>query len=285
MVTTTLTSWVTSWLDLLQYTVYILYIHIIYEWVYNFNIFYYFLYKIINDFIKLYKINILKNGYYIYLITCVLLYNYNIFIALFITLKLYSINYFYWYGTKLSIFENPNFNWIKQFIRLTDTGHIASCMVFINYKLLSLSHNVHFIIFIGYFACKLMFNLEDADRLIDDELNLSHMDISTYIHHSVPYMLSLYHMYITAASNNCEIMYNYSNIINTYIWLFMWFFCIYIPWRIITNDIVYSILDTRNKYNLCISICIISCLPLLANNVGFKICNYFENSIYYNYDE
>ena len=72
-----------------------------------------------------------KNGLYIHFITALLYYNTNnSYIAWNLSIKLYSLNYFYWYGHLYSYLPNPKYNWIKQFIRFTDTGHIASALPF-----------------------------------------------------------------------------------------------------------------------------------------------------------
>ena len=67
---------------------------------------------------------IIKNGMYIHVIHAALTYTYNFYLASCISIKLYSINYFYWYGHLLNYLKNPRLNWVKQFIRFTDTGHI-----------------------------------------------------------------------------------------------------------------------------------------------------------------
>lgn len=109
-----------------------------------------------------------KNGYYIHAIHIILIMcRCNICLTSFIVMKLYSVNYFYWYGTQLFIFANPRYNWTKQFIRFTDSGHVASFMILVWPSLLPLAHNVHFIIFMGYFLGKFCFGLKDADRIVE----------------------------------------------------------------------------------------------------------------------
>ena len=108
---------------------------------------------------------IIKNGMYIHVIHAALTYTYNFYLASCISIKLYSINYFYWYGHLLNYLKNPRLNWVKQFIRFTDTGHIASFMIILYPQLIPLSHNVLFIIMAGYWLGKFVFNLKDADKL------------------------------------------------------------------------------------------------------------------------
>ena len=63
--------------------------------------------------------------------------------------KMYVINYYYHYEHLYHFVPHP-YNWIKQFIRFTDTGHIVSFLYYFNPKMLPLAHNVHFIITFAY---------------------------------------------------------------------------------------------------------------------------------------
>ena len=191
----------------------------------------------------------IKNGFHIHLIHAALQHiTNNTFLSATICIKLYSINYFYWYGDLYTYLPNPRHNWLKQFIRFTDTGHIASFGYYFFPKLipLQLAHNVHFIIMVGYWVGKLIFDLKDADRIDSSSLSTDiiewHTDVCTYIHHTVPYMLIVYELW---SYPSIEIVNNNNTLIYTYGWIYSWFFWIYLPWRFYTGDTVYSILDQK----------------------------------------
>ena len=218
---------------------------------------------------------IIKNGMYIHVIHAALTYTYNFYLASCISIKLYSINYFYWYGHLLNYLKNPRLNWVKQFIRFTDTGHIASFMIILYPQLIPLSHNVLFIIMAGYWLGKFVFNLKDADKLNNAlDLNDSHTDMCTYIHHSVPYILIIRAMRLQT-DTTCELQYSNSNLNNTYIWLYVWFLFVYLPWRRYTGDTVYSILDSKvTPMPVIISfVGFIHLLVYISNWVGYMCCS------------
>ena len=229
----------------------------------------------------------IKNGYYIHFLHMFIYYLTNdIHISSIICIKLYSVNFFYWYGYYYSYLKNKSYNWVKQFIRFTDTGHFASVFAYLYPSFIPLSQNVHFIIMFGYWSGKLLFDIKDADRISNSEVSDIiewHMDICTYIHHTVPYML-IYLLMISESKYreiNCEYDYNYVNLTYTYIWLYTWFIFIYIPWRLYTGDPVYSILDF-NKTPIHISayfIFFIHALVFLSNMIGYMGCKVITNDI------
>jgi len=223
-----------------------------------------------------------KNGFYIHLVHGLLQYIVkDIYLSSAISIKLYSINYFYWYGNLYNYLSNPRHNWIKQFIRFTDTGHLASALPLFFPNALPISHNIHFIIMIGYWLGKLAFNMKDADR-IDNKTSGDiiewHLDLMTYIHHTVPYALILWLSKEKAQKVAFECEYEYSNttLYYTYLWLYAWLIFIYTPWRLSTGDTVYSILDFK-KTHWAVTlgfVGIIHYLVYLSNIVGYTGCLY-----------
>jgi hypothetical protein len=233
-----------------------------------------------------YKIqNFIKNGYYIHFLHLFMYYlTDNIYVSSIISIKLYSVNYFYWYGYCYSYLQNKKYNWIKQFIRFTDTGHIASVLAYFYPRLIPLCQNVHFIIMFGYWCGKLAFDMKDADRICNADVSDIvewHMDICTYIHHTIPYMLMILLMLGESKSRevNCEYEYNNTNLRHTYIWLYTWFIFIYMPWRIYTGDTVYSILDFNQtpKHISLYFIGFIHFLVFLSNTVGYAGCKMIKS--------
>jgi hypothetical protein len=222
----------------------------------------------------------IKNGYYIHFFHMFMYYLTNdIYISSMISIKLYSVNFFYWYGHYYSYLQNKRYNWVKQFIRFTDTGHFASVFAYLYPTLIPLCQNIHFIIMFGYWCGKLCFDMKDADRITSSDVSDViewHMDVCTYIHHTIPYML-MYLLMIRESQYreiNCEYDYNYVNLTYTYIWVYMWFIFIYMPWRLYTGDTVYSILDFNvTPKHVCVYfICFIHLLIFLSNIVGYTNC-------------
>ena len=220
---------------------------------------------------------LIKNGFYIHLLQACLYYTtQNIYISSIVAIKMYSVNYFYWYGNQFTFMPNPSHNWIKQFTRLTDTGHFASFLPLFFPSILPVAHNVHFIIMSGYWIGKCAFNLKDADKLNFPDILDWHTDLCTYIHHSVPYLLIhyLFSQQHADISINCDYEYNMDTLKYTFAWLYGWLFFIYIPWRLYTGDPIYSILDAKQtpKKYICGFIVAVHTLALLSNKVGLIAC-------------
>ena len=218
----------------------------------------------------------LKNGVYIHFLHAFLYHTTgDIYISSIIAIKLYSTNYFYWYGNHFNYL--PRHNWVKQFIRFTDTGHLASVLPLFYPQFLPVAHNIHFIIMSGYWIGKLAFGVKDADKLVIKDNIEWHTDLCTYIHHSVPYAL-IHYLFIPV---DCINQYSYETIESTYLWLYAWFIFIYIPWRKYTGDPVYSILDTKQTPRKYIFgfVFAIHLLTFFSNYVGYTVCKLYPNHI------
>ena len=185
----------------------------------------------------------IKNGYYIPPIHIILYFiTKDIYLSTTITLKLYSTNYFYWFSDHFNFLPQP-YTQLKQFIRFTDTGHIVSLLYYIdNKRYLPLAYNVHFVITSGYWFGKICLDMKDADSLEDAVIIRWFNDSITYSMHIIPYMLILYETY-NCSYDECSLFFTNNDLYYSYLWLYSWFLFIYIPWRIITNDAVYSILE------------------------------------------
>ena len=225
-------------------------------------------------------IKYIKNGFHIHIVHAFLQYiTNNIYLSTTFSIKLYSLNYFYWYGTLYTYLSNPRYNWVKQFIRFTDTGHIASVLPLILPSTLPITHNVHFIIMAGYWLGRLVFGLKDADRIANDNTNELidwHTDLCTFIHHTIPYILmhTLWFEELKHREIICSIEYSFETLMYTYIWLYTWFCFIYIPWRFYTGDSVYSILDLKetSKPVMFGFIGFIHLLVFLSNFINYFMC-------------
>jgi len=226
----------------------------------------------------------IQNGFYIHFITAFLYYiTHNPYLSWNISIKLYSMNYFYWYGHLFSYLPNPKYNWIKQFVRFTDSGHIASFLPLFYKPSLPLCHNVHFVIMTGYWIGKLVFGISDADRQNSSEANTIiewHMDLCTYIHHSVPYSF-IYLLWKENMDNKkmvCNDQYEYNSLFYTYVWLYIWFLFIYMPWRLYTKDCVYSILDSKQTplHLIFFFVAFVHFLIYVGNKFAFMDCIFYQ---------
>ena len=212
---------------------------------------------------------ILKNGFHFHFLHIFLyMVTQDLFLSSIIVIKLYSINYFYWFGNHYNFFpQYPRLNWVKQFVRLTDTGHFASFLLYLFPNSIPLAHNVHFLIMTGYWGGKLLFQVEDADRISNsDDIVLWHSDLLAWTHHTLPYMLVAHKLYTDTACHQFD---SYTLLL-TVAWTWSWFFCIYLPWRALTGDPVYSILDIKKTSPKTVALFMAGLhgLMALANWVG-----------------
>jgi len=178
-----------------------------------------------------------KNGYYIPLIyPLIQLTTGNSFLAAIITLKTFPANYWYWYESEYNYLPR-GYNWLKQFVRFTDTGHLASALVHASPEYIPLAFTTHFLITAGYWGGKVFFKLKDSDDLPIRDLDPLFMTMWATFNHSVPLILL-----INKVRTEC-VPFTYDQLANSYLWLYTWFFCVYIPWRLTTGDPVYSVLS------------------------------------------
>ena len=226
----------------------------------------------------------IKNGFHIPLVFLALVnFTQNIYISGIITLKLYPANYFYWFGNCYNFFPQSQYNCIKQFIRFTDTGHIASFIYFFYPAFFPIAYNIHFVITAGYWSGKLLLNIEDADEIHRDDIISWFSNIWTYMVHGMPFLLLLRDFYYNNVHNDmtCNNYFTDSDLYYSYAWVYVWFLCIYLPWRICTGDIVYSVLSFDTPINKQFAfILLMHVLFLIANWSGHFITN-FQNHIDY----
>ena len=218
-----------------------------------------------------------QNGFYVHVVHALLqAATGNTFLSAVLSIKLYSLNYFYWHGHLYTYL--PRHNWIKQFIRMTDTGHVASFALLLGPlfvddfvpRFLPLAHNVHFIILAAYWIATIGLGMKDSDRRLPRGIHEWHMDLLTYVHHTAPYCL----IYLFPTPSDCAHAYGSTTLLATYGWLYAWFFGIYCPWRLYTGDAVYSIMDTK-KTHISITLGFLGFMHILAwvsNTTGYVLC-------------
>lgn len=178
-----------------------------------------------------------KNGYWIPLLyPLIQLTTGDSFLAAIITLKAFPTNYWYWYETEYNYLPR-GYNWLKQFVRFTDTGHLASALVYSSPKYIPVAFTTHFIITAGYWGGRLWFGLEDTDIRNISNFDTFFMKLWTGSNHIVPLLLL-----IGKVREEC-VPFTYVDWVNSNWWLYTWFVFVYIPWRFLTRDPVYSILS------------------------------------------
>jgi hypothetical protein len=185
------------------------------------------------------------------------------FVASAIVLKWYSANYFYWFNDTYRYKNIPTrFNWIKQFVRFTDTGHIVSLLyIFDDKKWFQIAFTVHFTISLGYWVGKMLFQMRDCDSIKDNEIIKPLEHCFCYLNHSLPFII-LYGRIHYYQFQFCKLFYSF-------LWLYGWFFLIYLPWRLLTQDPVYDFLkDCWNQKSL-VFIFLIHVMIALGNFIVF----------------
>ena len=234
----------------------------------------------INDFVSIIKfvLNtpknisiILKNGLYIPIIHVGLyLLSKDIFLSSIIALKLYTQNYYFWFGSSYKYFNNKRYNFIKQYIYFTHTGHFISFVYYFYPKILPIAFNIHFVISFGYWIGKIFFNLNDTDGLVNENLLNWFVDVWSYSIHIFPLCM----FFSKIIDNKDKNIFTLNTLMYSYIFLSSWFIFIYIPWYYFTGDCVYSVFSKESSIkNISIFISIIIILFMISNTLGYLINN------------
>jgi len=180
-------------------------------------------------------------------------------LPIYMYLKLFSAHY---YNTFKDLYTYPELYKYKHLVRLTDTGHIANFLYYSNPVLfLPISHNILFIITISFYIGFFAFNLGGTDDICNKEIVGWMQTLHMHLNHILPYGIIVYDSINNKYSyDSCP--FTNDNLFKTYCWLYLWLFCVYIPWRYMTNDPVYSVLD--NSTPLYVKVSIIGCVHIVA---------------------
>ena len=207
----------------------------------------------------------IKNGFYLPILSIfIYLLIDDIYLPIFFFLKAFSFNHYYHYN---HLYPHPNIYKWKHFFRLTDTGHIAAFMFYFNKKTLPIAHNIHFIIDVGYYFAKIVFNMESMENIKEDNtLYKLPQIIHENTNHNLSYFLIIYFMF-----NDKQKDYEFNNysLIYTFIWIYTWLLFLYIPWVLITDDYIYSVLAPSKPIYIRLGmILFMNVLGYVANIVG-----------------
>jgi hypothetical protein len=210
---------------------------------------------------------VLKNGYYIPLLHAGLyMITDDHFLSTIIAMKAYPANYFYWFCDHYSYLSNHN--WVKQFIRYTDTGHIVSFLYYFYPEYLPLAFNVHYVITVAYWVGRIFIKMEDSDKLVISEIDPVFEETWSAMVHGVPLVL-LTHRIIN--QTEC-VPFDYYSLKLTYGWNYSWLFGVYIPWRLYTGDCVYNILSHKSPWKKIVGFfAFIHFLVLTGNITGYLL--------------
>jgi len=188
----------------------------------------------------------IKNGFYIpFLYVFLFEYTQNLFLSSIIIFKFYPANYYFWFYPLYNYNELPVWvSFFKQFVRFTDSGHLASLLYFYHPTFFSIAYNVHFTITFGYWLGKLMFGLKDTDERTHPEINYSFIEWWSACNHLCPLLLLIRELSIK--ENLCQTeLFTYIDLYYSFLWGYFWITFIYIPWRLVTQDCVYSVLSDK----------------------------------------
>ena len=217
----------------------------------------------------------IRNGLYIPFLHIFMYYiTNNVFLSTIIALKMYPANYFFWFSHHYYYKNIPKqLYFVKQFVRFTDSGHIASFIYFLSPSFYPVAYNIHFVITVGYWTGRIILKLEDKDDIFTPENITLFENMWSYSIHILPLLLLVRELWIEPSICKKEV-FILKDLYYSYLWLFTWFFCIYIPWRLITNDYLYTVFAPKTdiKTQLFFSFFIIF-LIFIANSSGSILYN------------
>ncbi len=218
---------------------------------------------------KKYKEMIIRDGIYLPFLNIFLYAATNDFyLSTIIIQMLYVMNYYYHYEHLYDHVPHP-YNWVKQFVRLTDTGRLASFLYYFYPQTLPIAHNVHFMITFAYWIAKLFFGMDDRDQKNTDPYLSAYEKCWTISNHGLVYLIIVYRM---LTDPQCNDYFTRMDFYYTVLWLYSWGIFIYIPWRCFTGDPVYSILanDTPLK-TVFMAVVLMNSCAFISNYVGYLL--------------
>jgi len=190
---------------------------------------------------------VIKNGFYIpFLHIFLFAYTQNLFLSSIIVFKLYPANYYFWFYPLYNYNGLPSWiSFFKQFVRFTDSGHLASLLYFYNPAFFSITYNVHFTITFGYWIGRLLFDLKDADYRHNSEIYFPFIEWWSACNHLCPLLLMIRELWINQENLCKNDLFTIYDFYYSFLWGYFWLMMIYLPWRIVTQDCLYSVLSNK----------------------------------------
>jgi hypothetical protein len=197
-------------------------------------------------------LKIFKNGYHVLLLPLIIYsLNQNVLLSATITLKMFPANYFHWYSHKFDYgFKDHQYNQLKQIVRFTDTGYLASILAILSSSYVPNAFNIHFAITFGYWIAKAVLGLDDVDKTNGPEYDVGFERFWGGLVHGVPLTILTYYLVFenTREEDICPYYFSPPDLMMSYAWLWTWFFAGDIPWRIRTGDPVYGFMDRKTPH-------------------------------------
>jgi hypothetical protein len=161
---------------------------------------------------------------------------------------MFPANYMSWYSHKFDYgFADRRCNQIKQVVRFTDTGYLASILAMQSPDYAPLAFNIHFAITFGYWIAKGVLGLDDVDHTNGPEYDIRYEMLWGALIHGAPLAILLQKIIATSNFDTCPYYFSPQTLQISYVWLWVWGICVYTPWRIRTGDPVYSFMDTKTS--------------------------------------
>lgn len=201
---------------------------------------------------------IINNGFYIPLITYYF-FGHSYVLFYITTCKLFITNHY----ISFAKFYDNKYIYFKSFVRLTDTGHIASLIYYYNPRFLPVAFNVHFIISFGYWITYFLFDLKDIDNSQSIQINQFATRIISNFNHSIPVCYLFYkNLYL----DNSITYFDTYTLYYSLLWCYFWFIFIYTPWRFLTSDPVYTVFSNDKPFCFSFFIVILMNIILIFGN-------------------
>ena len=209
----------------------------------------------------------------------------SVFASTAITLKMFQENYHYWFYHHFYTPQGYTYriNYYKQFIHYTDTGHIISFLCLVEPSWIPIAFNTHFTISIAYWIHRVFLGLADDDgdftSLPPEERPWSKWTNWWWtMNHSLPLTILSWMIFTNTITPHPSSfptpMFNTQTLLASFGWMYGWVIFIYIPWRAITNDAVYSILRWETPmWKITSSVIIIHLTLFLGNTTGSLLSN------------
>lgn len=219
----------------------------------------------------MYSHNYIRNGLHVFSIFWfMLLFTHDMFLSSIVSLKAFSTNYWYHFHDSFDYNIPVKYNQIKQVVRFTDTGHLASFIYYFYPEFFPIAFNVHFAITSVYWIAVKCFDMKDTDSVDDDKIIVSIQNTAITLMHGLPLILLVFEYINKHPCDNC---FSNTDLYYSYTWLYAWFFTVYLPWRYITGDPVYSILSRGTPVKTIARIAILMHISFfVGNSAGRFMC-------------
>ena len=214
--------------------------------------------------------NCIKNGYYIPAVHAAFYYiTGDAVVSTTAAMKMYPANYYYWFGEYYDFRIPKSYNWIKQFVRFTDTGYLASFIYIVYPDFFPINYNIQYVITFGYWIGKMSELSPHIDLVDDPELNRTFELSWSNVNHGIHLVLLTYRM---VTEDVCYDHFTIQHLKWSYYWVYIWFFTIYLPWRIITGDCVYGVLSSDTPISKKIGfIILMHVIVAIGNTTGYLL--------------